>query len=357
MPLSQFTIYSSSDPFGPGPLTGTTGSLIPVLDACLVNGYGTGQYAKPAAGWRKPLGNVSASCVSAYQQISGSGMTLFINDNAVTGLGARVAMATGWVSASALVGNATNANNVGAGWGQFPLPWQALTTGCISWFKSATNDTTQRSWIIAADAYTMYIWFADGQSSGFYYHGGFGDFYSQYGVSDLGRCLLFGKYTNTTNNIANFEMSDLITGGLTGGNSGTSNLFSYMPGHYVARGPGGNGASMRFCKKGDWAVAVNNINGGNEAALCATMTGCLPCPNPTDNSYYLSPIWVVDPAAVGLRGRYRGIWQVCHAVNNFTNGQIIKGSGANAGKTFMIVTEGYNGGFWAVETSPTVWTN
>ena len=68
---SQFTIYSSSDVGGPGLITGTTGSLITVLDACLVNGYS----GKSAAGWTKPLGTLSGS-ISAYQQGSGSKLDL-----------------------------------------------------------------------------------------------------------------------------------------------------------------------------------------------------------------------------------------------------------------------------------------
>lgn len=348
MPYSQFTIYSSVDPSGPGPLTGTTGSLINVLDACLVNGYS----GKPAAGWTKPLGNVSASCVSAYKQPSGSQFTLFVNDNAPNA--ARIAEVTGWVSASTLV-SASNANNVGAGWGQFPLPSQALTVGRVGWFKSATSDTAQRNWIIAADAYTMYIWFADGQSTGFYYHGGFGDFYSQYGTSDAGRCLLYGKYSDTVNTIGGLELTDTISSGWA--QAGANSLASYLPGHYIARSPFGSGPSIRYTKKGEGSCSATYVAATGEAPVTATMTGIFPAPNPTDLSFYFSPIWIVDPSSTAFRGRYRGIYQVCHQLSNFTNGQIIQGTGKFAGKSFMIILEGYNGGMWALDVSNTVETN
>ena len=43
------TLYRSSDGSAPGAYSNTVSSLITILDACLVNGYG----AKVAAGWTK----------------------------------------------------------------------------------------------------------------------------------------------------------------------------------------------------------------------------------------------------------------------------------------------------------------
>ena len=58
-------VYSSTDASAPV-LTGQVGSLIAVLDACLVNGYGT----KTAAGWTKPFADASNTAV--YRSGSGS---------------------------------------------------------------------------------------------------------------------------------------------------------------------------------------------------------------------------------------------------------------------------------------------
>src|SRR6266404_9035481 len=112
MPTSQFTIYTSSDTNGPGLLNGLSGSLIPVLDACLINGYS----GKPAAGWTKPIAN-SGSVYACYQLGSGSKFTLFINDNA--GQIQNEAYMVGWESITSLC-QGTPALNVGAGSGQFP---------------------------------------------------------------------------------------------------------------------------------------------------------------------------------------------------------------------------------------------
>jgi hypothetical protein len=344
---SQFTIYTSQDTYGPGPMNGTTGSLIRVLDSCLVTGY-TG---KPAAGWTKPLGNISASCVSAYQQPSGSQFTLFVNDNSVAVT--RTAAVTGWTSLVSLAG-AVNANNVGSGSGQFPLPAQANTYGRAYWYKSATADTVQRNWIIAADAYTMYIWFSDGQSVGYYYHGGFGDFYSLAGSSDTGRCLLFGKYADNTTSIAGYESTDCVAAGIWNNNSVSST--TYMTGHYLAKNVNG-GSSIRYNKKGDNAVSINPIGANLENSYLVGTNGSMPCPNPYDNNFYIAPIYIFDPTGPQLRGRYRGIYQLCHPMANFTNFQTITGTGKYAGKTFTLIYFGYNGGGWLLETSPTVETN
>ena len=87
------------------------------------------------------------------------------------------------------------------------------------------------------------------------------------------------------------------------------------------------------------------------------MYGYLQTPNMTDNSLYLSPVTIHEPASSGLRGRMRGFWFVAHPIANFSDGQTIQGGGDYAGKTFMIVKTNIGGGFFAIETSNTVETN
>ena len=250
---SQFTIYSSTDVNGPGPLTGKTGSLIQVLDACLVNGYGS----KPSAGWTKPLANISASCIGCYQQGAGSQFTLFVNDNAPLNGTSNTygeAWAVGWLNMTSLSA-VTSSTNVGLGSGQFPLPSQALTQGKTIWRKSNTTDTVPRSWIVAADAYTMYIWVADG--GGNYYHGGFGDFYSLYGSSDKARCFIFGKGGEQTATITNTEQTDCISAGNTFDSSNTNKLVYGFPGHYIASSPAFSTPPINYTKKGDYTVSIS----------------------------------------------------------------------------------------------------
>ena len=203
MATSQFTIYTSFDAGGPGPIYGNSGSLISVLNACLVNGY-TGH---PSAGWTKPVADFSN--YASYQPISGAMAILFVNDNYVAN--GKEADVTGWIGLTSITSSATqtSASNVGAGHGQFPTPAQSLTIGKLVWRKSATSDvTTSRYWFIAADAYTMYIWINTGDAAGTYAHGGFGDFYSLYGAGDVGRALIYGRTVENSPNGANTANTD-----------------------------------------------------------------------------------------------------------------------------------------------------
>ena len=84
--------------------------------------------------------------------------------------------------------------------------------------------------------------------------------------------------------------------------------------------------------------------------------GSLQTPN-SGNSLYLSPIRVVGGCGLICRGRLRGIYQVCHPVGSFADGQTFSGGGDYAGKSFQIISKMVNGGFLAIETSATVETN
>lgn len=356
MPVSQFTIYSSSDPYGPGYMDGLTGSLVRVLDACLVNGYGTGSYFKEAAGWTKPFNNWSGT-LACYKQPSGSQMTLVVNDsNPNTAAAGKEAWMTGWELLSALTtsfataSQASNSSSVGLGWGQFPLPSQLLG-GHVVVRKSAAITAAQRPWIIAADAHTMYLWIQSGDQAGQYSNRGFGDIYSFRGASDAWKCFIYGQANeNTVPGVAG-DYTDAI-GGSQG--TATSTLNTALPGHYIARNSGGSGGSVGFTRKGDAGVGPNSSQNG---PITSPIIGVLACPNGADNSIYLSPLWLVEPVGITLRGRFRGLYQICHPVANFTDGQTFQGSGDFAGKSFVIIRTTFQGSAWALETSATIDTN
>lgn len=355
MPTSQFTIYTSSDTSGPGLLTGLSGSLIPILDAVLVNGYGS----KAPAGWTKPLPN-SASVYACYQPGSGSKFNLFINDNA--GQVQNEAYMVGWESITSLC-QGTPALNVGAGTGQFPYISQSLTTGRVVLRKSLTVNTVGRPWVIVADAYTAYIWIQTGDpqiASLGYTLFSFGDIFSLRGTADAWRCHILGVYVDNTANPSNNRVSCgeyIAVGPWTGGTlNGMTN--AGQPGQWMARNAWGTSNSRGFYKRGDPVVATiveTQTDGSNHSLL----NGVLPCPNNGDSAYYLCPLSVVDGgnASPYIRGRMRGLYQFGHAQSNFNDGQLISGSVDYAGKMFQIVSPSIRGGFWAFEVSPTVETN
>ena len=351
MATSQFTIYTASDANGPGYMTGLSGSLVSILNACLVNGYGT----KPGAGWTKPLAD-SGSVYACYKQGAGSQRTLFINDNAPNAsAGTREAWAVGWETITSVFSGSAVANN-GTGANQFPLSSQQ-GSGHVVWRKSTTADNTIRYWILAADSSSFYLWVQPGDSGTTYNHYSFGDCFSLLGSADYWKCYIIGRAVENNGTSNAIDWADQLP--MTQGTSGFPNVnyqYSAQPGHYIDRTAFGNGVSLPFTKRGDSGVSPNVLNAGT-APTTVIIAGVLPCPNGPDNSLYLCPLWILEPGSLSLRGRFRGLYQVCHPISSFSDGQLITGAYNYAGKTFMIVRPSYNSSFWALEISNTVETN
>ena len=359
MSSSLLRIYTSSDAGGPGLVvpTGSVGNILNILDACLVNGY-TGH---PAAGWTKPFANSAGR--GCYTQGAGCGFTLHVNDDKASTGGYGYALITGWEVLTGL-------GSVGTGTGQFPAPAQGMGgfVGMAQGYSGSLG--TGRAWIIAADASTVYMWILTGENGFNYSHWGFGDIYSLNGPSDAWRCMIYGRtaFANIGfNSSIQAEWSDTLLKPYEGATS-QDGIFQPMPGHYIARNFGGTGGSSTINRKGD-TTWLRSVWGTTPAVI--HMSSRLPAPNPADNGLYISPLWVTDPSSAGLRGRFRGLYQILHDVANFSDGQIFTGAGDYAGKTFQIIRNGMNtnngtswsvGGItgitgWALEISNTVETN
>src|ERR1041385_169448 len=179
---SQFTIYQSGDTSAPT-LNGLTGSLLTVLDACLVNGYGS----KPGAGWLKPFPNTgSAGC---YQQPTGSMLYLIVNDAAGGAGGGQEARITGYDSLTSIAS------------GSNPFPSGSFIVAR----KSAAASATARTWIIVADSSSFYGFVLTGDFANNYYAFSFGDFYSLSGSADAWKAMVVGRATenNSTQAVEN----------------------------------------------------------------------------------------------------------------------------------------------------------
>jgi hypothetical protein len=327
MPNSQYTVYSSSDASSPGFVTGAAGSLLTVLDAVLVNGYG----AKAAAGWSKPVAN--AGNIGCYKNGAGStGFGVVINDNGPNVTSTfKEAWATGWEVVAGV------GAPVGTGTGQFPTPAQLLTTGHVSIRKSTTADATQRGWIAFADKYTLYFHILTGDSAGVYYSFVFGDFFAFRGTADVGRCFIGSSSTENSATSEGWGSSKAVGAG------------NVVAGFYAARPSGGLGSSTAIGKFGDSAISLT----------ADILDGSMPSVNAPDNSYYLAPVMVSED--IGIRGRCRGVYHYGHIIASATDGQTITGTGDHAGKTFMLIKTIRSGAagasVLAMEISNTVETN
>lgn len=138
-------VYSSFDAGAPS-LTGEVGSLIAVLDACLVTGYG----AKAAAGWTKPFVGTN---IAAFRQGTGAQAYFQIVDDGSDGsFGPRMAM----VSMYDTMTNATTGTN------KTPSAYNINHYNHLP--KSSTLDATAREWKVYASDRACYFLVKNGTS-------------------------------------------------------------------------------------------------------------------------------------------------------------------------------------------------
>ena len=341
--MAQFTIYRSTDVAAPV-LNGITGSMITVLDAVLVNGYGT----TTSAGWTRPYvaTNVNnTNTMAVYKQGSGScGFYMWVQDSGSVSSG-RQAIYRGFETAQNV--NLHTTNSV------FSFPNSASATGLTAnglvMQKSATADTVVRPWIAFADSRTLYMFILNGGTAASYETVCFGEFYSM-AQSDPYRCLIIGDNAEGAYLGASARFATLIIS--VGGTA--------ILGHYFARNHITTNPATPFSKHTDVAkmASVLYMGGG-------TVAQTVGLPNGSDGGIYLAPIWLIDITTGGVntvRGRLRGIWNVCHNATGFSDGDTFGGIGDLAGRTFQIVkwvTESTvaSSAYIAVETSNTLETN
>lgn len=331
--MAQFTKYTSTD-VGAPQLTGQVGSLITVLNYILVTGQS----------WTHPV--ATSGNIASYAQATGAkaGFGFVLNDNGPNATpGAREGWATGYKSVAGV------GASVGSGTGQFPTAAQLLTTGHVVWTKSLTADSVTRPWICWADGRTFYMFIRGGtqHTSPNYGCFGFGEFYSLFGASDTNNCFIIGDNAENSTSY-NASVSGLEVFKMP---SQTSN----QGGAYFADNFAGSSGSQVLYPCGD----LSKNSDLPSSSIGAFNRGALSCPNLADNSYYMAPISLHDSTWL-IRGRYRGLYHICHPIGAIADGSILSGSGAYAGKTFIVLAQGIvaaNGGYFCIETSNTLDTN
>lgn len=304
------TVYRSSDAGAPT-LTGQSGSLVTVLDAVLVNGYG----AKAAAGWTKPFSGVNKA---VYRPGAGVQHYFRVQDDAPV------------VANEARLRGFESMTGVDTGTGDFPTSAQ-LASGVII-RKSATADATARAWVAVADARTCYLFVLTGDLASTYYAVAFGEFYSVL-AGDLYRSFVAGRHLEN-NSTGTAESLDRL-----------STIGSAVNGHYVPRTYTGLGTAVQVGKHGDGVKGSTSF-----------LVGSVPFLNGPDGGLYMSPVWVHESSA-HVRGRLRGFWHFLHAAASVADGDTWSGVGPLGGKTFLVVKATGNGNVYVLETSDTWETN
>jgi hypothetical protein len=351
-----FTIFQSTE-IGAPQLNGNTGSLVAVLDAVLVNGFGTRQ----SLGWSKPLANDSLTgSLGCWRPPSGSRMILYMNDTAPTAStigGGRESWVCGYESILGLTSSIYP--TTGTGGGQFPSGSQTYAntglggiaggSGSLWWRKSATADSIPRYWILFGDAYIFYLFVQAGDTVGVYYGYWFGDMYSF--RNDPYRTMIHGRCANTTNgNTYRFDGSD----------TGVPPLLTSMFMDFMPRTWNGNVGSILVNKIVDMGranVNIGNTNPNGNSTTVMPFSGLLPVlGNPSDGNLTMVPILVCETTAI-IRGKMRGMYHLAHPTDSFYDGQIISGSNEYAGKCFRFVKPGPANGGWLMEVSDTLDTN
>ncbi|MHC1655495.1 hypothetical protein ACODUN_00420 [Stenotrophomonas riyadhensis] len=133
-------IYRSTDPGAPQ-LSGVAGSLVALLDAVLVNGYGVGADFKPGAGWVRTF-TATNKRVYRNNHVDGSGGYLRVEEPSAT---------PGYAYARAY----ETMSDVDVGTG--PAPTTGQRANGILLLKSSENNGNSRLWEIIATDQAMYF--------------------------------------------------------------------------------------------------------------------------------------------------------------------------------------------------------
>jgi hypothetical protein len=297
--------YRSDDASAPV-LSGQAGALVGILDACLVNGYGS----KAAAGFAKEF---SGTNKAVYRAATGNRLRLRVDDTTTT-----YARILGYETMT----------DVDTGTELFPTT--AQISGGLYMLKSTTADATARPWILIADDKAFVLITGCAQTA-------IGNSAASDGVMQFGD----GK---------SYKASDAYCTTIIGHNSSSSNTqficqmrsdasgFSVSTAHYVARAYTQIGTSYNFGKSE--ACWVRNSN------LMGTDVYKPAYPYPVTGGILLSPMLIGEAGAgtsMLIRGQIAGLWVPQHDLTATNHLDTFSGVGDLAGTTFIIL-KGYNGG-------------
>lgn len=373
--------FISSDMAGAPSLTGQAGSLIAVLDACLVNGFGTATVdsiviaggiatVTRAAGHPFEVGSialisgatVSGGSINGEQRVlSAPSSTVYtfdatgIPNQSATGtishkvapLGFTKAFSgtnlaayqssdpastqaylrvddTGTTSARVVGYQTMSAISTGLG----PFPTSGQVSGGGYWNKSNTSDATARPWIICGDE-RGFLYFVSWNStalatiaatSASYY---FGDLNSLKSPDPYCATLVAATSLNLGSGFADLSQANPC------GNSPVGN-------QWVSRGGAGVGSAVALARQA-------NMVGGAGTAVMSGSSSMLQYPNPANNGLYVVPLNVVETSPVfNWRGSIPGVYFCPHTLGAtvFAQKETVDSLAGLPGRTLRAICNG-----------------
>ena len=305
-------VYKSTHTSAPV-LTGESGTLGALLNACLVAGYS----AHPGAGWTSPyFDNTSKTRVlkpagtpAAYFQVAdaGPGAASF-----------REARCAGFETMT----------GYNTGTGKFPTAGQS-TPGIVS-RKSATLDATPRPWVLLADSRRFYLFVNTGDNAGSNHHLMFGAMKS-YKTADAYPFVIGGRgFENNASMSATYEKAAIRNRDITAVSNG-----------YLERSYTGVGASVAIGMTGESSNngQFNDSHGGQYGMA-------YPCP--ADGGLYMAKSYINELNIP--RGEMPGVWFPCHP-RPLADDDTFTGNTGLVGRTFLVKNTGTGQLF--LETSDT----
>ena len=346
-------VFRSSD-YGAPTNTNTAGSLIAILDACLVNGYGSQTVS--ALTVTAGVATVTVPVIhylkdGTFMRISGASDSAFNGDFPITvvnGFSFSYPVSSGL---SGTIGGTITSKVAPVGWtkpfsgtnlavykqgtgsnGMYLRIDDTFTcsstqfagarcyenmtdvnTGTGFWadvriYKSGQAAATVYEWQIFATEKMMYANIVNGWNNTFF---AFGDFVSKK-VGDVFNTMVIG---NENSIYASPYFS-------------VHNGLGALANHAIARAHTQVGAGIGCGKE----------SGHYNAGYMGTSN--IPFPNPIDGAWHLDKVRVTEGAA-GIRGTLPGLWTPLHNMA-FSNGSVINGTGDLAGKKFHVLSGSYN---------------
>ena len=286
-------VYRSTDAGAPT-LTGLAGSLISVLDACLVDGYGS----KSPAGWSKAFFGTNKA---AYRMPAGVTMRAYfrVEDGTYSGT----------------IQGFETMTDVDTG----PYPFPSATSYIT---KSTTASGASVAWLLITDGLTVYFFaYAAGSSANGVV---FGEFLS-FKPGDVSPVFVQGRGTGDFN--ANGVHANAVTARSGLGVRGVSD---------------GCGLARAFSGEVGGAIFIPLSTAGARSTgtrLLSGFPGQEPYPNPVTNGFTAVPayLWEQSGASYLMRGTYPGMYATIECTNTIADGSEVTGVSGLPGRTLMPV--------------------